>query len=364
MKKHIQQFTVNAYKGIHNLTLKDLNAINILVGNNNCGKTSILELISTLQNPQFSATWISCTRTRRVTAQSTTIFEGIYDLFPVENDEKTISYEFIDGNGDSHFVALHSEIANTQITAGEMRRLSGFSHSKKDPDDDVLEDTLCMYLSWLIDGIEVNKDIIYERQNLFYKMIRKKYLFARTSYISPNAYLTDTPDLSRVLSDDLLYQEMLNILKIFDEDVVGLAAIKDEKIPSKVEYKITKKNMSISLPLNSYGDGMKKAVFLLNSIVLAHDGILLIDEFETGIHNSIMDKMFSWLLESALQMNVQVFLTSHNKEAIDKVLRCNSDLQPFINVYTLYNYENTNHVRMLNCSDAINAEDNLGLELR
>ena len=43
MEKHIQQFNIHAYKGIHDLTLDHLNSINILTGDNNSGKTSVLD---------------------------------------------------------------------------------------------------------------------------------------------------------------------------------------------------------------------------------------------------------------------------------------------------------------------------------
>ena len=77
-----------------------------------------------------------------------------------------------------------------------------------------------------------------------------------------------------------------------------------------------------------------------------------------------MDAVFSWLLKSAIRLNVQVFLTSHSEEAIQKVLRCSEELQKYINLYTLYDFNGKNYVRMLGCQEAINANDNLGLELR
>lgn len=41
----VREFTIGAYRGIENLQLNDLRDINIFVGPNNCGKTSILEAI-------------------------------------------------------------------------------------------------------------------------------------------------------------------------------------------------------------------------------------------------------------------------------------------------------------------------------
>ena len=124
------------------------------------------------------------------------------------------------------------------------------------------------------------------------------------------------------------------------------------------------RNHAKALPLTAYGDGMKKAMLLLSAVVRAKDGILLLDEFETAIHTSAMDSVFSWLLKSVIKLNVQVFLTSHSKEAIEKVLQCDDELKPYINLYTLYNFEEKNYVRRLSCEEAIDAKDNLGLELR
>ena len=41
----LNEFTIEAYRGLKNLELKDLKKVNIFVGPNNCGKTSILESI-------------------------------------------------------------------------------------------------------------------------------------------------------------------------------------------------------------------------------------------------------------------------------------------------------------------------------
>ena len=65
-----------------------------------------------------------------------------------------------------------------------------------------------------------------------------------------------------------------------------------------------------------------------------------------------------------MEQNIQVFMTSHSKEAIGKVLRLNEELQQHINLYTLYKYEGENYIRRMNCKEAIHAQENLGLELR
>ena len=58
MGMHIQEFVIHDYKGLHELKLNDLNSINILTGDNNSGKTSVLELLYTLDNPQNTGSWV------------------------------------------------------------------------------------------------------------------------------------------------------------------------------------------------------------------------------------------------------------------------------------------------------------------
>lgn len=61
-------------------------------------------------------------------------------------------------------------------------------------------------------------------------------------------------------------------------------------------YKILSKSHKKALPLNAYGDGMKKAVLLMSAVIAAEDGVLLIDEFETAIHTSAMQNLMLLLL--------------------------------------------------------------------
>ena len=49
--KHISELNIITYRGIRNLEIDDLDRVNILLGDNNSGKTSVLEAIQILCNP-------------------------------------------------------------------------------------------------------------------------------------------------------------------------------------------------------------------------------------------------------------------------------------------------------------------------
>lgn len=366
MAQHIKEFLIHEYKGIRNLDLKQLNGINILTGDNNSGKTSVLELLSTLDHPQNTRSWVRGTRIVNSKIRSRRYFNAFYNMFPIDEEQKTISYTVVDAEERMNTVTLEAELEETQIAEREMHRLNGLMRTGAQKQEDDLLDTVCMYLTTYINEKEVNKDRIYDFQTIL-PSLRAPYRtsgFFDTIYISPVDHADGELYLNDILSDSEFYEEMLSILRIFDKNIISINALNYEDSPFSTQYMVLTKNHPKALPITAYGDGMKKAILLLSAVVQARDGILLLDEFETAIHTSAMDSIFSWVLKSAMKLNVQVFLTSHSKEAIDKVLECSEALQPYINLYTLYNVEGKNYVRSMSCRDAIEAKDNLGLELR
>ena len=70
------------------------------------------------------------------------------------------------------------------------------------------------------------------------------------------------------------------------------------------------------MPLGSYGDGMRRLLALSVSLVQTANGILLIDEIDTGLHFSVMEEMWNIVVSTACQSNVQVFATTHSYDCI------------------------------------------------
>ena len=84
MAKHIRQIDIEAYRGIQDLSLKNLNSINILTGNNNSGKTSVLELISSLRDPYSILAWTGMILNRVSSVRKKLFYQEFYNLFPVD----------------------------------------------------------------------------------------------------------------------------------------------------------------------------------------------------------------------------------------------------------------------------------------
>ncbi len=70
------------------------------------------------------------------------------------------------------------------------------------------------------------------------------------------------------------------------------------------------------LPLPLMGGGMVRLVSMLLRIAVSKNGVLLLDEFENGLHHSLLPGVWRAVREAADRYNVQVFATTHSHECI------------------------------------------------
>lgn len=353
MATHIKKIKIDLYRGIKNLELNSLADINILTGDNNTGKTSILEVLRSLNSPTEIESWHSSLRMPEaiITLNNLSFFESTKMLFNIENN--IIKYNYVTEKEKTE-ITIKNEIEDISLSGDSINKISAIELFEKNK----LYPLKKMNLHFYKNEELVNEETIYEISHIRNKNKLKNKIF-NTIYVSPFQHIEGTMYLDNILNEPILYQEMLEVLKEFDGNIISINA---GKSGNSVVYKILSKTGS--LPLNVYGDGMKKAILLISAVVNAKNGILLLDEFETAIHTTAMNKVFSWILKSCLKLNVQLFLTSHSKEAIEKILNCCPELQEKINLYTLYKKETQTVARKLTAKQAIEVYENFGLELR
>lgn len=368
MGNHISSIKIESFRGIKSLELENLQPINILTGDNNCGKTSVLEVIQSFAMPENFRVWRNIIRrnTTSVLRNGITLYEGFYDLFDINEEDKKLLYEIELTTGEKYKIVLSAEESEEEMSEKELEKKQGFSVGLIENDLDNVQLVSRLDLEVSVNGKKVAENSIYEGQVQFLinSLRNEKNSDNKIVYISPVRHAEGMIYLGKVLDYPELYQQMLQVLREYDEDIISINYDADERPFRKGNYKILSKMHKKALPLDVYGDGMKKAVLMMSAVVSAKDGILLLDEFETAIHTSAMDKTFKWILETCMKLNVQVFFTSHSKEAIDKLLKCSPECAEKMAVYTLYKDLYQTDVRRLTGEEAIEAQDDMGLELR
>ncbi|HMQ62720.1 MAG TPA: AAA family ATPase [Flavilitoribacter sp.] len=112
---------------------------------------------------------------------------------------------------------------------------------------------------------------------------------------------------------------------------ISLTPLEDDVIKilqDTVEPKLLRLNISLGttkvrlegynspVPLQSLGEGVKRVLLIAIGLVSAKDNILLIDEFEAGLHHSVQEKLWEMIFHYAQKWNIQVFATTHSEDTV------------------------------------------------
>ena len=310
----------------------------------------------------YIGTWVSSSR--RNNGQRALFYNYFYNMFSIDEDDKVIQFGYMNNKEENTDIILKEYVEETQIPEDEMLRLNGYLRTGSQRKENTVVETKCMYLSIIINGLRANEYTLFDFQTRLSAFSPKDASFVNVVSVSPTSHATGMLYLREILEDSALYAEMLNVLQEFDEDIISINVANVDEYSRISEYMILSKRHKSALPLNVYGDGMKKAILMLSAVIKSKGGILLLDEFETAIHTSAMEPVFSWILRSAKKLDVQLFLTSHSKEATDKILKCCPDMQDEINVYTIYKKSTQSYIRTMNSREGIQTQDDFGLELK
>ena len=82
------------------------------------------------------------------------------------------------------------------------------------------------------------------------------------------------------------------------------------------------------IPIGSLGEGTWRLLALAISLANAKDGLLLVDEIDTGLHYTVLKKMWTFVADVAQEFNVQVFATTHSSDCVNSLAAvCHADVK-------------------------------------
>ncbi len=79
------------------------------------------------------------------------------------------------------------------------------------------------------------------------------------------------------------------------------------------------------IDITKYGEGLQRIFEIALLLAYCNNGVLCIDEIDSGIHNKLLKKFTAFVLELAQAFNVQVFISTHSKECVDAFAALDSD---------------------------------------
>lgn len=365
MARHFYKLNINAFRGIKNLQIENLGNVNIFVGNNNCGKTSVLEAIQLVCDPvEYTIFKIGTLRMKyQKSYENDNYASSFINIMNRTKDESGVeSYNLevslsTEEKETRHHYFNNDNNKNISITGKPVKTLS------KGHETDAFEATIKSHKESYGEKRIISTQKQFQDETHQYSLNTRAYDYIPDINVRA-VYTADhimESDFSNIINSKAQMEKAVNLLKSFDEDIVALRYVSKNGVPVPVVDAMDYEAM----PLFNYGDGMKKVLTIADAIISSENGILLIDEFEATIHTSAMSEVFSFIVKSCKEMNVQLFLTTHSIEAVDKLLDCDNSILDDIRVITLRKkHDKSTLARVLNGKEAKDDRDTYEMELR
>jgi AAA15 family ATPase/GTPase len=339
---------IDGFRGLRKLELTDLGRVNILVGSNNSGKTSVLEALSILCQPCNPNEWLAMVRRRDFGRLDESIVQSFRWCFTRVSElldpdlfieagckfscEGRFSLQSLEVRY-SEFLGIPpaEDRTSTSVINDASRRLRQKDLTLMMEDDNPMRGLELTYFPKTKNNqLDLFSSVTGLKNNNFTLRIWEdilpiKFRFG-DGYKIPSETLTPysyqlNPRQVRSQSKQIFQLDspsVLELLKDFDADIekIEIASFHGERPAIYIKHS----KLGIA-PISVFGDAMRRSVLLASTLLsLKEGGILLIDEVEAGIHVGALGKVFEWLSRVARQLDVQIFVTTHSLEAVDALL--------------------------------------------
>ena len=284
---------VQRYRGLDGLALDGLKRINLIAGINNAGKTSLLEAIYLLTRQNDEAGLLDVIRWRgRI--------EGEPDpLWLVEQIPPAIRiagcFDEVDGNSASLDVQRVNE-----------------------PGEDIEDQTTFLVrlaIGSSYAGHAQSTDVALFSDRPRRASFRGRHWLCRSALTSP-FWVNRADALSESNKAALEAGTKAKVIDFIKEHI-DLRMTNIELADKFDRFLVSHQDFDRAPDLSSFGDGMRRIFEIGLLFAGVRGGVLLIDEFENAIHTALLVPFTRMVQELAADLNVQVFLTTHSKEALD-----------------------------------------------
>lgn len=374
----LQNIKIEKFRGIQDLEVENLSNFNLFVGENNTGKTSILEAIKLVSNPFSSKVFYNVAKMR----ENSNVFPGMafsrdesirwlfkYDKENRNEKHKDISIEYqINQNKEKLSWTLSEEVDYVEEIEEDREEeyLSLINAFNSIEDSKVLKQKIKVEKSTLEQIIQNGTfEFTTPTLNKQIRTINGPPLFA-CNYISSIDHKVSA--LSVTLLNRLIQEEkrdpLLDTLKFFDKDIIGIEILmsKTNRSARPLPY-LNHKELGI-VPINMFGDGIRKALIIASKVMDTQGGVLLIDEIETGIHTSLIPEFIKWITELCNKYQVQLFATTHSLEAVDGILKARLDHLENLSFYRILKEKDNTKIKYFSGNKIKNIRYDFGQDIR
>ncbi|MCX3264225.1 AAA family ATPase [Pedobacter agri] len=286
---HFKNVSIRNFRKLQNVTVENLGLINLVVGDNNVGKTTFLESLLFTSDPEQLLTRLAFAFIERknlfpsvsITSEGSRYFYKLEKNFLLDfknHHNPTSPTEYIIENNRSEWkYTLHlDDLRQHDISPGTI----SFSED-----------------NWLLveelNAVDLVKTPLIAYGKGFGSDLAKSYF----------EEVISRPEIEKnVVQSMRLF--IPGVERIIADTATGGIHIYDRDFPE------------IPLPLHQYGEGANKLFRILVLLVIHREKRVLIDEIDAGIHFSRFPAFWKTIITVAIENNTQIIATTHNDECI------------------------------------------------
>ena len=313
----LKSLKMTGFRAFESYTLDSLSRVNLVVGRNNSGKTSVLEAVDLLVSGG-SPSAIAESAQRRGEMRSVEWgaglrrFPSIAHLFHGHACELGAEFEL---RGPRNIGRITVELRSLDELDDELvsNMLGGF--------DDRLppEVSPVMALAITLNARKAPEFIFpVAEEGLLLRDLRRPWkhrpsarFLSLTSMDPP--FLTETWN---ALVTDGRENEVVEDMKLLVPDIDSIHFLTSGRLSGGGGIVVGLRTEGSRHPLGTFGDGMRRLLLLRLALANNADSYVLVDEIDTGLHWTVMAGMWRLVVEVARNSGLQLFATTHSHDCI------------------------------------------------
>lgn len=320
----LSRLEMENFRAFPRLTLEGLTRVNLLVGRNGGGKTSVLEAVNILAGNgspmpvlqvimQRAGAWIKIEGSTRVEWSVHTLFHG-----GEAGQDTRLQISAVNGDATVKVEIALERIPDAAVQAKTLRGQPLLWRPAADSAPFATERRI-----FTLVGATEQPSIALEL-NRKQRLTNSQLLNDETlNWPQINCGLVPYTGTSEQLLGAVFAQmsltdaedRVIEILRILRPDLKRLVWIPENETTSAGFY-ATIQGRKERQPLDLFGEGVRRLLGIGVQIAPTGNGIFLIDEIDTGLHHTVLEQLWRALIELSRRLDVQIFATTHSGDCI------------------------------------------------
>lgn len=302
---------IRGYRGLSEFTMRPLGRINLLVGENNSGKTSVLEGMQLLATPKnlSALELITGRRGEVIHSDSSRRLANLTHLFHGHDLQAGKDLSVLGETDDEQSEVFILQIAESEEDPTLFEAVDGavpelLAEADWGSSDQKIRIPLDTHGGALLGRVPGRREPMAQ--------------FISTSGLTVSEVITMFERIVLTPNEDLVVEA----LRAVDPTIERIATVSEDhrsRWGGRGGIVVKREGVDSRVPIGSLGDGMWRMLGVAIGLVMSRGGILLIDEIDTGLHHSILSKMWQLVFRASDELDVQVFATTHSRDCVESI---------------------------------------------